>query len=139
MRATVGMGSRCGPIVMPWRSHQVVGGHVRRYPAGACRCCTPSLTYRGSRGWGRCSLLVWSAAPFGCLVEYDVTYSHELAVLPVVGAVLVLLLAWPIAQCMLPKGERGLCIVLVRPEKCTLEVSRLLLLLLYPSLAQLTP
>ena len=57
--------------------------------------------------------------------------------LPVVGAVLVLLIAWLAAQCTLPKKKRGLCVVPVRPKRRTLEVS--LLLLLYPSLAQLTP
>ena len=88
------------------------------------------------------SFQLWSAAPFGCLVEYDVTYSHELMlmlVLPLLGAIVVLLIAWLAAQCTLPKGERGLWAVAARPETCTLQLW--LMLLLYPSLAKtaLTP
>ena len=83
------------------------------------------------------SFEVFSLYPLGCSVALDVTFAHELLgtlLLPVVGAVLVLLVAWLAAQCTLPKKEHGLCAVAARPETCTLQLW--LLLLLYPSLAK---
>ena len=43
-------------------------------------------------------------------------------VLPIVGAVTVLVLAMLAACCRLPRAERGLCAVALRPEVCTLQL-----------------
>jgi len=88
------------------------------------------------------SFQLFSANPLSCVLDVDVSFVHQLLctlLLPIIGAALVLLLALLVAQCTLPKGERGLRAVAVRPETCTLQLS--LLLLLYPSLAKtaLTP
>ena len=88
------------------------------------------------------SFQVFSVYPIGCSLSFDVSFGEQLLgvlLLPVAGATIVLLLAWLAAQCTLPKGERGLWTVAMRPETCTLQLW--LLLLLYPTLAKtaLTP
>ena len=88
------------------------------------------------------SFQLFSAYPLSCVLDGDVSFVHQLLgtlLLPIIGAALVLLLALLVAQCTLPKGERGMRAVAVRPEACTLQLW--LLLLLYSSLAKtaLTP
>ena len=56
-------------------------------------------------------------------------------VIPVVGAIAVLLIAWLTARFMLTKEERGLLTVAARPETCTLQLW--LIMLIYPSVARL--
>ena len=83
------------------------------------------------------SFQIFSVSPLGCALGVNVTFTHELVgmlLLPLCGALLVLLLALLAAQCTLPKGERGLCSVATRPETCTLLLW--LMLLLYPSVGQ---
>ena len=83
------------------------------------------------------SFQIFSTYPVGCSWELDVTFAHELTftlVLPIVGALAIVVVAMLAACCALPRGERGLCAVATRPETITLQLW--LLLLLYPSLAK---
>ena len=83
------------------------------------------------------SFQVFSAYPLSCVLDIHVDFEVELLavlLLPVGGALLVLLLAWLAAQCTLPKQERGLRAVAARAETTTLQLW--LMLLLYPSLAK---
>ena len=81
---------------------------------------------------------IFSTYPLGCLLDGSrVTFTHELIgvlLLPLFGTVAVLLVALAAARCTLPRGERGLRTVAMRPETCTLQLW--VLLLLYPSLAK---
>ena len=70
------------------------------------------------------------------------TFLHELLatlLMPLAGFGAVLLMASIAAACTLPKGERGLLTVVLRPETCTLQLW--LLLLVHPFVARtaLTP
>jgi len=83
------------------------------------------------------SFQVFSAYPLSCVLDIHVDFEVELLavlLLPIGGALLVLLLAWLAAQCTLPKQERGLRAVATRAETTTLQLW--LMLLLYPSLAK---
>ena len=83
------------------------------------------------------SFQFFSTYPLSCVVDVQISFHDQLLavlLLPVGGAVLVLLVAVLAAQCTLPRGERGLCAVAARPETCSLQLW--LLLLLYPMLAK---
>ena len=102
----------------------------------------PSLRWppRFARFLERLSLLsfeLFSVSPLSCRFDIEVTFAHELLstlLLPIVGSLTVLLLAWLAAQCTLPREQRGVFAVAARPETCSLQLW--LLLLLYPSLAK---
>ena len=83
------------------------------------------------------SFQFFSTYPLSCVVDVQISFHEQLLavlLLPMGGAVLVLVVALLAAQCTLPRGERGLCAVAARPETCTLQLW--LLLLLYPMLAK---
>ena len=80
-----------------------------------------------------------SALPLDCLVSMQINLQQRMLtmlVLPIVGAVTVLVLAMLAACCRLPRSERRLCAVAARPEVCTLQLW--IVLLFYPSLAKTT-
>jgi len=80
-----------------------------------------------------------SALPLDCLLPMQIDLQERMLtmlVLPIVGAVTVLVLAMLAACCRLPRAERRLCTVALRPEVCTLQLW--IVLLFYPSLAKTT-
>ena len=83
------------------------------------------------------SFQLFSVSPLGCRLDMEVTFVHELVatlLLPIAGAIVVLLVALLAAACRLPQRERGVIAVMIRPETCTMQLW--MLLLLYPSLAK---
>ena len=87
--------------------------------------------------WSLTPWQIFSVTPLGCMVSVELDFLHELIgvlLLPLAGALLVLLVALLAARCALPAEERGVLTVAARPETCTLQLW--LLLLLYPSLAK---
>ena len=82
---------------------------------------------------------VRATAPVPALCKDFIVTEYQVIEARAAGADAVLLMASVAAACTLPKGERGLLTIVLRPETCTLLLW--LLLLLYPSLAKtaLTP
>ena len=83
------------------------------------------------------SFELFSVSPLGCRLDMEVSFAHELVatlLLPLGGALVVLVLAQIAAACQLPREERRLIEVAVRPETITLQLW--VMLLLYPSVAK---